>query len=119
MPEDFSSNSNKQVWWVCEKGHEWQAQINSRSRGTGCPICAGKKVLAGYNDLATKRPDIAEQWHPTKNGELTAQDFTAGSEKKVWWVCSKCGYEWEAQINNRTSTKYALCPMCRKKKINK
>ncbi|MBR6046111.1 MAG: zinc-ribbon domain-containing protein [Ruminococcus sp.] len=113
-PSDFLSNSNKQVWWVCEKGHEWQAKINNRVNGTGCPICAGKKVLAGYNDLATKRPDIAEQWHPTKNGDRTAQDFTAGSEKKVWWLCPRCGYEWEAQINNRTSTKYALCPMCRK-----
>ena len=38
-PSDFTFGSNKKVWWICEKGHEWQAQINVRSRGNGCPIC--------------------------------------------------------------------------------
>lgn len=40
-PDMFSANSNKKVWWRCEKGHEWQARISNRTAGTGCPYCKG------------------------------------------------------------------------------
>ena len=50
-PEHFAANSNKKAWWKCKKGHEWQAIINSRNNGVGCPYCAGQKVLKGNNDL--------------------------------------------------------------------
>ena len=46
--------SNKVVWWQCEHGHEWQAPINRRSGGIGCPICSNKKVLSGYNGIQLK-----------------------------------------------------------------
>ena len=52
-------------------GHEWQATVNDRSTGYGCPVCSGNTVLAGYNDLATTHPELAKQWHPTKNGNKT------------------------------------------------
>ena len=42
-PEDFAVASNKKIWWVCNKGHEWQATINNRNNGTGCPYCSNKK----------------------------------------------------------------------------
>ena len=42
-PEDFTANSGRKVWWICDKGHEWQATISSRNSGRGCPKCAGKK----------------------------------------------------------------------------
>ena len=42
-PEHFAANSNKKVWWKCEKGHEWQAAIYHRNKGRGCPICARVK----------------------------------------------------------------------------
>ena len=34
-------------------------------------------------------PDLVKEWHPTKNGDLTPNDFTHGSGKKVWWLCPK------------------------------
>ena len=41
---DVTPGSNKRVWWRCEKGHEWEAIINSRSKGYGrCPYCRGRK----------------------------------------------------------------------------
>ena len=39
LPEFVSAHSNKKVWWQCEKGHEWEAVINSRNKGHGCMIC--------------------------------------------------------------------------------
>lgn len=42
LPEDYTCYSNARVWWICEKGHEWKASIDHRSRGTGCPYCANR-----------------------------------------------------------------------------
>jgi len=108
--------SDKKVWWKCKYGHEWEATISNRtsSKPTGCPICSGKKVLVGYNDLATTHPYLAKEWHPEKNGTLTCQDVTVGSNKKVWWKCS-LGHEWEAVINSRKTG--VRCPYCANKKI--
>ena len=108
-PKDFAKGSNKKIWWKCSKGHEWQAIINSRtSRATGCPFCGGQKVSKN-NNLQFLFPKITEQWHPTKNGKNRPSNFTKGSQKKIWWKCSK-GHEWQAIINNRT--KGSGCKKC-------
>jgi len=111
LPTDFTKGSKTQVWWLGKCGHEWLATVNSRtSRGDGCPICANKQVLIGFNDLATICPEIAEEWHPTKNGNLLPTDFTKGSSKTIWWL-GKCGHEWSASINSRTGSAHS-CPIC-------
>ena len=116
LPSNFTPGSGKKVWWVCGKGHEWEAVICSRKR-SGCPYCAGKKV-GSDNNLEVLNPEIAKQWHPTKNGELTPEVVTLGSNKKVWWVCGK-GHEWEAIISHRTSAeKPTGCPYCSGLKID-
>ena len=113
QPTHVMPYSNKKVWWKCAEGHEWEATVCSRTNGNGCPYCSNKKVLVGYNDLATTRPDIASEWHPVKNEDLLPAQFTYGSEKKVWWLCSKCGNEWETTINNRTNGYFSTgCPKC-------
>ncbi|MBE6544039.1 MAG: hypothetical protein E7675_06520 [Ruminococcaceae bacterium] len=109
LPEHISSHSNKKVWWRCSKGHEWQAVINSRKDGVGCPICSGHKVLIGYNDLATVNSSLALEWHPTKNGNLLPQDVTAHSNKFIWWLCHK-KHEWRAKVCIRS--KGIGCPIC-------
>lgn len=63
--------------------------------------------------LAEEYQELAKEWHPTKNGELTPKDITSGSGKKVWWLCSK-GHEWQARVADRTSGKG--CPYCSGKK---
>lgn len=114
-PSMFSVNSNKRVWWKCEKGHEWKANINSRNYGTGCPYCANVKVLVGYNDLTTTNPEIIDEWHPTKNEKYVPTMYVAGSDKRVWWKCRNCGFEWEMQIKKRTKLGRG-CPQCRQEK---
>ena len=110
-PTDVAGTSNKKVWWLCPKGHEWEANINSRSQGRGCPYCSGKWVLAGFNDLATINPKLSEEWNYTKNGSLQPTMVTKGSNRKVWWICPH-GHEWEAVIGDRSSGRG--CPVCGK-----
>ncbi|EFF64599.1 conserved domain protein, partial [Turicibacter sanguinis PC909] len=109
-PENFRSHSMEKVWWQCSKGHEWRAIIDSRSKSRGCPYCANKLVWAGFNDLATIHPELEKEWHPTKNADLTPQQVTIGSGKKIWWQCSK-GHEWQVPVSHRTS-KNTGCPYC-------
>ena len=115
-PEHFAANSNKKVWWKCSKGHEWQAVIASRNKWHGCPYCAGKKVLKGYNDLQTVNPTLANEWNHKKNKGLTPEDIMPNSGKKVWWKCNK-GHEWQARIANRNNGNG--CPECYKERKSK
>ncbi|MBO5005058.1 MAG: zinc-ribbon domain-containing protein [Clostridia bacterium] len=115
-PDNISSGSDKKVWWICSKGHEWETQVKNRTRGTGCPYCSNQKVLVGYNDLLTINPKLASEWNYKRNIDITPSEFTSFSNKKVWWICSK-GHEWEASINGRS--KGSNCPYCSNRKILK
>ena len=84
-PQHVTAGSTTKVWWQCAHGHTWEAAICSRSKGNGCPVCSGRQVLAGFNDIATNNLDLAAEWHPTLNGELTSQHVTARTNKKAWW----------------------------------
>lgn len=110
-PNKLTEGSNKKVWWICLKNHNYKQSINRRtSRGYSCPYCSGHKALSGYNDFATKYPAIAKEWHPTKNGNFKPSDFTYGSGKRVWWKCP-VGHEYQATIRDRGIGK-TNCPIC-------
>ena len=111
-PERVTPASNRKVWWLCPRGHAYQAAVASRTaQGSGCPYCAGRKVLPGFNDLATAEPKIAAQWHPTLNGALTPELVTAGSRRKVWWICPE-GHVWKAAVYARAGRQRSGCPVC-------
>ena len=107
-PKDVTPGSGKKVWWQCNKGHEWNALITDRSRGSGCPVCSGHRV-GKDNNLFIKHPKLAKEWHTTKNKPLTPKDVTPGSKKKVWWQCKK-SHKWEALIKDRS--RGSGCPKC-------
>lgn len=113
-PDDYTAGSSKKVWWTCHRGHEFHAAIRDVTAGHGCPVCSGNKVLAGYNDLATVHPNLAVQWHPSLNSNLTPHEVSPGSKRKVWWL-GGCGHSFEATINSRTSG--TGCPYCSGQKI--
>ena len=113
-PTSVVAHSLKRVWWRCEKGHVWQSTVSNRFEGYGCPYCSNQKVLAGYNDLATTNPELAAEWHPTKNGSITPEDVIAGSHKKYWWVCKR-GHEWKAELSDRNLGRG--CPYCSSTKV--
>ena len=112
QPTHVTRGTDKKVWWICEKKHEWEAKIYSRIHGKDCPYCSNKAVLKGFNDLATTHPEIAKQWHPEKNGDLRPEDVTSGANKKVWWICER-GHVWETKIFVRASG--SACPYCSNK----
>ena len=119
-PNDVTKGSNKKIWWKCDKGedHEWEKEINKRAgRGDGCLICSNRKIVKS-NCLSTTHPDIAEQWHPTKNGDLTPHNIGSGSNKKIWWKCSiGDDHEWSAKVYHRSNG--IGCPVCSNRKIVK
>ncbi len=115
-PAEISPNSGKKVWWKCDKGHEWQATINSRNSGCKCPYCSGKLVIKGENDLQTVNPTLAKEWNYEKNMGLTPVDVKPNSDKKVWWKCSR-GHEWQTRISHRNAG--SGCPQCTREKCKK
>ncbi|MBQ6999935.1 MAG: zinc-ribbon domain-containing protein [Oscillospiraceae bacterium] len=62
QPEDISSGSRKYIWWRCERGHSWQAQVYSVKAGCSCPYCSGRNPIPGETDLATTHPQVLKLW---------------------------------------------------------
>jgi len=109
-PDDYTAFSNKEVEWICPKGHEYAMPISHRtSYHQNCSCCAGRKVCDD-NRLSILFPDIAKQWHPTKNGNITPHDIVIGSNTKRWWKC-ECGYEWKTSPKKRCIGKQG-CSNC-------
>ena len=111
-PYNTAAFGTDKVWWKCKEGHEWKAPVLHRTVGKNCPYCSGKRVMPGFNDLATKNPEVAADWNYEKNGDLSPHQITFGSGKKVWWICKKCGNEWQQTVSVRT--KGEGCPACGK-----
>lgn len=117
-PDTITAGSSKKVWWICSKGHSYEQSINLHIiRGYSCPYCSHQKVFAGYNDLETLFPDIAKEWHPSKNAELTPSNVTAYSQKKVWWLCPM-GHSYEQTVERRVR-RGSACYYCSGHKVLK
>ena len=117
-PDDVVAGSNKKRWWKCDEGpdHVWVAAVHSRTAGSGCPCCSGRQASV-TNSLASLHPELADEWHPTKNGDLKPEDVVAGSAKKHWWKCPKGpDHEWEDSSNNRTRGRN--CPFCSGRRVS-
>jgi hypothetical protein len=111
-PRDVIAGSPRRVWWKCPKGpdHEWPTSIANRAlAGTGCPFCSHRRLCA-TNSLVAEFPKIAAEWHPTKNGKLTARDVVGGTPRRVWWRCA-FGHVWRTSVSNRTRLG-SNCPEC-------
>ncbi len=112
-PRYVCRGSTRIVWWKCPNGpdHEWESPVADRTAagGMGCPFCHGLRVSV-TNSLARLHPRLAQQWHPTRNGDLQPHDVTYGSNRRVWWRCAS-GHEWVATPADRTH-KGTGCPTC-------
>lgn len=122
-PKDFTKCSGRKVWWICrEKNceHSWEMEISYRTgyHKSGCPACVGK-VATENNCIATLFPEVAKEWHPTKNKNLTPHDVTRCSLKKAWWICSNCNNEWQTEIAYRTKSGIGRCPNCYTSNVSK
>jgi len=127
-PKDISIALCEKIWWKCSvKEHlPWKATPNSRSySNSNCPECAKKtknqliKVQAAMKNPLSKYHDIASEFHPTKNGDLTPDMIAAKSNYKIWWKCKKKNHEYEATAGSRTSKNGTGCPICSESKGEK
>ncbi len=104
-PQMIVAGSERKLEWICSLGHIWKATPKARTRQeSGCPFCAGRKVLIGFNDLGTTHQLIASQavdWDP--------KTVTHGSNQKKPWRCDE-GHTWNAQIISRVQG--SNCPVC-------
>ena len=125
--EDFSRSSKKKAHWRCPRSncekkcyHDFYSIIGDRYRGSGCPYCSGRKVCQ-CNSIEGKYPEIAKQWHPTKNGNLIPSQVSVSSGRNIWWLCEKtcsngCVHEYTQRPAEKTGQKHG-CPYCKNQKI--
>lgn len=121
-PNDVSAHSGRKVWWICSKGHSYNSVIASRTgiEKCGCPICSNRGAsiysqgkYIGEHTLLHDKPDIAREFDVKKN-KISPDEISVASNKKVWWKCKTCGFEWETKVNNRTTSLHTGCPNCAK-----
>lgn len=111
-PSDVTVGSYKKAWWKCDKGHSWEARISSRTgkSSNGCPYC-DKKLVSFEDSLVAIYPNIAKEWDTVKNYPLTVDGVSAGSNRRVWWICGR-GHSWRTSVCNRTGKNQNGCPIC-------
>jgi hypothetical protein len=105
-----SAFTEKKVWWLCPQGHSYKQGVRSKAiDGQGCSVCSGKQVLIGFNDLASRRPDLLSLWDFEKNAPLEPTQVTVSSSKKAWWKCER-QHSWQSSMGNISSG--SRCPSC-------
>lgn len=114
---DVANGRNAKAWWRCSLcGKDWEANINGRTRvhSVGCPDCARNRssLPKPGRSLADLHPDIAAEWHLTKNHPQLPADVNPGSKQRVWWQCSLCASDWQTAIHTRMKHKNVGCPTC-------
>lgn len=119
LPEHVSPGSDLKVWWCCKKQpeHEWQASVSNRAKGRGCPECSNR-LVSTRNSLANTHPQIAAEWDHGKNRKLTPEQVVASSAQKVWWLCAVADdHSWKTQVRVRTTSNG--CPFCSGRRLSK
>ena len=116
-PTDVTHGKRLKVWWhlryhdpeLGDFDFEWEAWIADRAKGAGCPFLTGNAVWPGYNDLLSRYPVVASQFHPTKNGNVSPKEISFASNKTYWWYLpyddadlGHFDFEWKAKVVNRT-----------------
>lgn len=112
-PEEITFGSQESREWICPLMHIYPAVVGARTRirsesgkSSGCPYCSGNKLLVGFNDLKTKRPELASEaygWDPSK--------ITFGSGLEKWWICNN-KHKWKVQVSTRSQPGGSNCPTC-------
>lgn len=109
-PNSLTFGSNKKAWWKCGKNHDWLAPVYRKVERNSCPFCSNRRILSGYNDLATLFPHLLEEWDYKKNKGINPSSLSINSVIKVNWKCKVCGNEWITSIRDRA--KGTNCPKC-------
>lgn len=108
-PKVLPPYSHKKLIWNCSKcDYEYLAYVYDRTGGTNCPYCVNQKV-ARERSFAAKYPELLKEF--SHKNQIDPFTLAPGTDKRYTWKCSKCNFEWEAQLSNRTSG-HTSCPRC-------
>lgn len=107
-PWEARCRSTENVWLVCpgcgrsfeRTPKTFRKGMKGKKKQCECPYCSGKTIIPGETDLCSTHPELVKEWHPTKNGDLRPEMFTAHSHRKVWWMDEE-GNEIYASIRGR------------------
>lgn len=115
-PYTLTYGSTKRSYWVCGLGHSWQAITQSVTSGHGCPVCAGKVALIGFNDITTTTPEILPLWDYESNNlrGVHPTSTTSRSSIEVSWGCRQ-RHKWIAPVYS--VTRGTRCPYCAGKRV--
>ena len=114
LSHSISYGSTKKVLWKCKLNHIYEAAPNKRtSHGTGCPYCANKKILKGFNDVVTLYPEVLKEWDYSKNHVLPETVFP-NSNKKYWFLCNK-DHSYSKEMYHKING--SGCPYCANQKV--
>ena len=117
LPSEILPGSHELINWICKDKHHFKAPIKDRIRGRGCPYCANKKVLVGFNDFKTFYPDLAKEWDYDKNFPLKPEDILPHSNKQFYWKCKNGHPSYLSQPDRRI--RGDSCPVCSNRKVIK
>jgi len=99
----------------CPEGHHPRVTPSTFLR-SGCPHCQAAETRStgrANHSIESHAPEIASQWHPTRNGNLELEQIGINSVRRVWWLDPVCGHEWEETVRNRDKYERLRCPTCR------
>lgn len=111
-PSEVYGGGERIAYWICEKGHSYARSILDRTRNKGCPICNGKQVLAGFNDLLSYNPELAKEWDYELNDCLPSEIHYGNQSKNIHWICKTCGHKWVSKVKQRKK-----CPECERMRL--
>lgn len=114
-PSKIYAGGRTKYYWKCDEGHSYLSTIPNEVKRKVCPVCSGKIVLSGYNDLLSQLPLIAEDWDYELNLFKPSEIHFNNQSEIIHWKCKKCGFKWTSTVKQ-----HGLCPNCKKKhmKIN-
>ena len=116
LPSEVMKHHFVMAKWRCPKcGGEYTYNLRDRELGdNSCPYCKGDRILPGFNDLATKNPELASEWSCTN--DKTASEVMETSSYVAKWICPTCNGEYYARVSERKKGD-KLCPYCKNERV--
>ncbi|MFR5502735.1 MAG: zinc-ribbon domain-containing protein [Lachnospiraceae bacterium] len=105
---DARTYMSESAKFVCEKGHHFSRAIRTFVKDQSCPFC--------MLDSVAKHPEMMRFWDVSKNIKQNPNLLSVHASEHANWLCQKCGYSWNTEINTRFISR-GTCPCCEEKVV--
>lgn len=106
-PKEVGYKSSKKVWWICSNNHSYQQRISDKTKGCGCPYCAGNRTLFSLNDIYTKNPELIKYFQNMED----SKKYSKCSGKILELKCPVCNFNKKIKISTLYKQGFS-CPKC-------